>query len=70
MSPRWRRRAAIALLMATVIVAPISAFTFAREEPPTVLWLSWGAIGLTLLDVVATTDVRVKEEEEGGGQET
>lgn len=66
MSPVWRRRAAIALLLATVVMAPVSAFTFAKDEPPTVLWLSWGAIFLTCADIAATTDVRVKEEEKGG----
>lgn len=63
MSPVWRRRAALALLVATVVLAPVSAFTWAKDEPPTVLWLSWGAILLTCADIAATTDVRVKEEE-------
>ena len=69
MSPVWRRRAAIALLVATFILAPVSAFTFARGEPATVLWLSWAAISLTCLDVAFTADVRVKEEERDEGNE-
>jgi hypothetical protein len=63
MSPRWRRRAAAALLVATLIGWPVSLFTVAKAEPPWVLSLSWLALSLTCLDVLASTDVRVQQSE-------
>lgn len=67
MSPRWRRRLALALLVASLIGWPASAFTFAKEEPQFVLGLSWMSIALTCADIASTTDVRV-EQDEGGGE--
>lgn len=66
MKPRNRVRLAWVLLGLSIVGWPISALTFAREEPPTVLGLSWLAITLTALDVLFTSDVRetVDEEEE------
>jgi hypothetical protein len=61
-NPKWRRRAALVLVVVSLIGWPVSAFTFAKEEPKTVLALSWIAITLTAVDVAATTDVRVEEE--------
>jgi hypothetical protein len=43
---------------------PISQFTWARDEPPTVLALSWLALIFSTATLWATTDVRVKKEEE------
>lgn len=64
MSPRWRRRAAAALLVATLIGWPVSLFTVAKGEPPWVLSLSWLALTLTAADILATTDVRTEQEGE------
>lgn len=50
-------------MVATLIGWPISLFTFAREEPPWVLSLSWLALTLTAADIFATTDVRAEQEE-------
>lgn len=64
MTPGLRRRAALALVVLSLVGWPLSALTFAKDEPKTVLALSWIAITLTAVDVAATTDVR-KEQEEG-----
>jgi hypothetical protein len=66
MSPKVRLYGAWALLVATLILWPVSMFTFAREEPPVVLSLSWFAITVTMIDVISTQDVR-KEQEGGDG---
>lgn len=62
MSPTTRVRLAWFLLVASIIGWPLSAITFAAEEPPTVLGLSWFAITLTALDVLFTADVRRNQE--------
>jgi hypothetical protein len=62
MSPRARRIGALVLLIFCVINAPLSFLTYARDEQPTILLLSWGAMVLTAVDILATTDVREKEE--------
>jgi hypothetical protein len=67
MTPRWRRRVALTLLVASLIGWPLSAFTFARGEPQFILGLSWLAITLTCADIASTTDVRV-EVDEGAGE--
>jgi hypothetical protein len=66
-SPRWRRRIALALLVASLIGWPLSAFTFAKSEPQFILGLSWLAITLTCADIASTTDVRVEQDDDGGG---
>lgn len=58
----WRSRAvqvkfALCLLVASIIGWPVSAMTFARNEPATVLGLSWLAISITALDVLFTSRV-------------
>ena len=63
MSPRWRRRAALALVAITLVAWPISALTWARDEPQFILGLSWLAITLTAVDVAATTDVRTEQDD-------
>lgn len=62
MSPRWRRRAAFVLIGITLIGWPLSAFTWAANEPQFILGLSWLAITLTAVDVAATTDVRAEQD--------
>lgn len=61
MRPEWRRRAAGVLFVITIVGWPLSAFTWARGEPPFILGLSWLALSLTALDIWATTDVRASE---------
>lgn len=61
--PEDRRRVALFLLVASMIGWPLSALTFARNEPPFILGLSWFAITVTCLDVLCTSDVRANEEE-------
>lgn len=48
-----------ALLLLTTSMAgwPVSAFTFARGEPATVLALSWLAITYTSIDILLTAEV-------------
>ncbi|UIW13277.1 membrane protein [Arthrobacter phage Crewmate] len=64
MSPKTRVRLAWFLLVASILGWPLSALTFAAEEPPTVLGLSWFAITLTALDVLFTADVRRNQDED------
>lgn len=65
MSPKLRVRLAVFLLVVSIIGWPLSAVTFARDEPRTVLGLSWLAITLTALDILATSDVRREQDDEG-----
>lgn len=58
MRPVWRVRAAWTLLALSLVGWPLSAFTWAKDEPQFILGLSWLAITLTCLDVVFTADVR------------
>lgn len=55
-----RARTVIAwvLLVGSVVGWPLSAFTWARNEPPFVLGLSWLAIILTSADLLSTSQVR------------
>lgn len=46
----------------SLVAAVVSAFTWARDEPPNVLALSWLAITLTAIDILTTAQVH----EEGG----
>lgn len=61
--PRARRRAALLTVFITLIGWPVSALTWAHGEPQFVLGLSWLALTLTAVDVLATTDVRTEQEE-------
>jgi hypothetical protein len=67
MSPKWRRRAALVLIVLTLVGWPVSALTIARDEPQFILGLSWLAITLTAVDVWSTTDVRTEQEDGDGG---
>lgn len=49
------------LLGLSIVGWPLSAFTFAREEPQAILGLSWGAIILTALNVVLVEEVKEDE---------
>ncbi len=58
---RLRVRLAWVLLVASLAGWPVSAFTFARGEPVTVLGLSWVAIAVAALDVLLTAQVQEKQ---------
>lgn len=47
-----------ALLIASVIGWPLSALTFAKEEPQTVLALSWIAIIIAAINTLITAKIR------------
>lgn len=68
MSPKVRLYVAWAMLVGSLVLWVISMFTFAKDEPKTILSLSWLAITITAWDVVSTASVRVKQEEEEGGE--
>lgn len=53
------------LLAVSLVGWPISALTFAKDEPMTVLGLSWLAITLTAMDFLKTARVHVTTEENG-----
>lgn len=64
-NPAVRVRAAWVLFALSVIAGIGSTVLLAKDPYERVLMgISWGAIAITALDVVATTDVRAKEEEE------
>jgi hypothetical protein len=62
-SPVWRLRLAWLVVVVSVLGWPLSAMTFAADEPQFVLGLSWMAITITALDVLATSDVRAEQED-------
>jgi len=64
MKPAWRRNAALVMVVVTLIGWPLSALTWAREEPQFILALSWLAITLTAVDIAATTDVRAEQDDD------
>jgi hypothetical protein len=55
------------LLVASGVGWPLSAFTFARGEPVTVLALSWIAIWIAALDVLFTAQVHERQGSDQGG---
>lgn len=61
--PEERRRYALRILVASVILWPITSMTVFRTEPQGVLALSWFAIIFTMVDIILTTDVRKAEDE-------
>lgn len=63
-SVRARLIASWVLLVGSIIGWPLSQLTIARHEPPFILGLSWLAIILTAADLLSTTDVRGKTEQE------
>lgn len=64
MRPAHRVRMAKVMLVACLIGWPTSALTIASSEPPVVLGLSWVAIILTALDLLATSDVRQQHDQD------
>jgi hypothetical protein len=50
------------IVIASLIGWPLSALVFAKDEPQFVLGLSWLAITITAIDVLATADVRAEQE--------
>jgi hypothetical protein len=64
MNPRLRKRAAMVILVVSIIGWPLSALTFLKHEQQGVLALSWIAITLTAADIVSTTDVRTQQDDD------
>lgn len=58
MKPKTRKYFALFLLIGSLVAWPITALTVFKDEPQGILGLSWFAITLTAVDVLATTDVR------------
>jgi hypothetical protein len=52
------------LLVAVVVLAPLSLFTFAKDEPPAVLLLSWAALAYTAIDQIMTAKANKKMEQD------
>lgn len=68
MGPRLRRARTIAawiLLVGSCLGWPVSALTWARDEPQFVLGLSWLAIILTSADLLSTSQVAEEQDENG-----
>jgi uncharacterized membrane protein YfcA len=68
-SQRWRRARTVlawVLLIGSLIGWPVSALTWARDEPQFVLGLSWLAITLTAMDLLTSSQVH---EEQGEDQQ-
>lgn len=61
--PRQRAKLARAAVLLCLLLWPVSMFTWARGEAPTVLFLSWAALVISLADVAATTDVREHDDD-------
>lgn len=51
------------LLLGSLVGWPLSALTFAKDEPQFILGLSWLAITLTAADLLSTTDTRRQVDE-------
>jgi hypothetical protein len=54
----WRIRVSWLMLVFCVINWPLSAFTYAKDEPVTVLSLSWIALIFTCVNTIWTAEVR------------
>ena len=52
------------VLVASLILWPISSFTFAKDEPPSILGLSWFAIIYTAFGVLVTVEIKKKQDED------
>lgn len=63
--PKRRVKAAWIIFWLSCIGWPVSAFTFASSEPKAILGLSWGAMIITALNIVATCDVRKEQDDDG-----
>jgi hypothetical protein len=49
-------------LVSSLILWPISAFTFAKEEPPAILSLSWGALVYSAYTALIAAQARKDDE--------
>lgn len=56
--PKLRLRFALGLLCVCMVGWPVTALTVFRHEPQGILGLSWIALILTSVDILATTDTR------------
>lgn len=64
-NPHYRVRGAWLLFILSVIGGVYSTVWVAQESYERILMgISWGAIAITAIDVVATTDVRANNKEE------
>lgn len=52
------------LLIGSLIGWPLSAFTWAKDEPPFILGLSWLAITLTALDLLKSSRVHQDQDKD------
>ncbi len=64
---RARTIAAWVLLIGSAITWPVSHFTFAKDEAPVTLALSWFAILLVALDLLTTSQVAERNGKEDNG---
>lgn len=64
MRPATRVKLAWGLLACSVIGWPLTALTLARDEPFFILSLSWLAIILTAWDILNTSDVRRRQDDD------
>lgn len=64
LSAKTRLRVAWVIIFISIVGWPLSMVTFATQEPPAILALSWLAITITALDVVSTSDVSAEQEKE------
>lgn len=62
---RARTIAAWVLLVGSIVAWPVSHFTFAKDEAPVTLALSWFAIVLVALDLVTTSQVAERADSDG-----
>lgn len=62
LSPRVRFYTGVTLLIGSFIGWPLSALTWAKDEPPFVLGLSWLAVILTAFDIINSALVSLEKE--------
>lgn len=68
MSPEARVRGAWVVLVVCLVAWPLTSATIFKEEPQAVLALSWVALILQAVLLIATTDVRREQDEEADGR--
>lgn len=64
LKPENRVKGAGVLLCISLIGWPLSIITFAKDEPVFILSLSWLALTLTCLDVLATTQAAKEQDDD------
>lgn len=68
-SPRGRRIRVLCAAWSipiSLVLWPVSSLTFAKNEPVSVLGLSWLAITLTAIDVLTSSQIHEEGEDDGG----